>query len=118
MIKDRETKQLKNYCYVEFTDEEAVDLIESQGDIKFIVNGKQVEVKRSQSNTKEREKINHVIHITNLQFRVKDEDLLKFFVKNEIPASNILEIAIIRDEKTGESKGFGFVEFNNEVMLY
>jgi RNA recognition motif-containing protein len=116
MIKDPVTKKMKSYCYVEYTNEEPVDHIESLGvDKKFVINGRTVEAGRAISVTKLREKVKHVVHISNLPFYAKEKDIQTFFEKNGIQSSNIAEVYIAKGEDE-KSKGFGFVEFYVEVF--
>lgn len=62
-----------------------------------------------------REKLQFVIYITNLSYETKEGDLEAFFLNNGI--TNIKEIHIVKDED-GSSKGFAFVQFEDEVFIY
>ena len=50
------------------------------------------------------------IYVSNLSFNVQDEDLRDFFA----PYGEIASAKIINDRETGKSRGFGFVEMQNE----
>ncbi len=79
---------------------------------KFYIDGRKVIVKPSQSMAKLREALKYVAHITNLPFSLSEEKLKYFFVKNGI--DKITDCLITQDEN-GNSRGFGFVEFADEV---
>lgn len=50
------------------------------------------------------------IYVSNLSFNVQDEDLREFFA----PYGEVISAKIINDKTTGRSRGFGFVEMNDE----
>ena len=50
------------------------------------------------------------IYIGNMNFNMKDEDLLNLFT----PFGNIGTAKIIIDRESGRSKGFGFVDMEND----
>ena len=50
------------------------------------------------------------IYVSNLSFNVQDEDLREFFA----PYGEVISAKIINDKTTGKSRGFGFVEMNDE----
>lgn len=72
-------------------------------------------MKKSQSITKLRENIKNVLFISNLPFGTDEEKLKMFLEKENI--LNILDILIVRDD-SGKSKGFGFVEIADEVIIH
>ncbi len=113
IIYDKETKKPKGYCYVEFMEEESVGSV-MQNKNNFVVDGRKVMVKTSQSVAKIREKLKYVAHITNLPFSISEEKLKEFLSKNDV--DKIIDCLITKDE-TGNSKGFGFVEFEDEESL-
>jgi RNA recognition motif-containing protein len=51
------------------------------------------------------------IYVSNLSFNVQDEDLREFFT----PFGEVASAKIINDKATGKSRGFGFVEMNDEA---
>jgi len=79
------------------------------------ISGRKVIVKRSQSVTKLREDVRNVAYVTNLPFSYEETNLKSFFNKNEV--DKILDCLITKDE-SGKSKGFGFVEFEDEVKIF
>ena len=70
-------------------------------------------MKKSQSVTKIRENLKNVVFVSNLPFGTYEDKLTAFLEKENI--SNILNVLIVRDN-SGKSKGFGFVEFGDEVI--
>ena len=50
------------------------------------------------------------IYVSNLGFNIQDEDLKDFFT----PYGEVTSAKIINDKTTGRSRGFGFVEMNDE----
>jgi RNA recognition motif-containing protein len=50
------------------------------------------------------------IHVTNLSFAIKDEDLRKFFAEY----GEVSSARVIMDKITNRSRGFAFVEMPNE----
>jgi len=51
------------------------------------------------------------LYVGNLEYSVTEEELTRTFNDNGI---SIKELKIIKDKYTGKSKGFGFVEVDNE----
>lgn len=51
------------------------------------------------------------LYVGNLEYSVTEEELAKTFNDNGISTK---ELRIIKDKYTGKSKGFGFVEVDNE----
>jgi RNA recognition motif-containing protein len=51
------------------------------------------------------------IYVSNLSFNVQDEDLRDFFA----PYGEITSAKIINDRETGNSRGFGFVEMEDDA---
>ncbi len=51
------------------------------------------------------------IYVGNLSYKMKDEDLEKLFS----PFGSVSESKVISDRDTGRSKGFGFVEMENQA---
>ncbi len=93
--------------------EESVDSV-LQNKKSFSIGDRKIFVKRSQSIAKLRENIKNVLFISNLHFAVKEDDLKSFFEKENI--RNIIDVLIVKDEKD-KSKGYGFIEFEDEVII-
>ena len=51
------------------------------------------------------------IYVSNLSFNVQDGDLREFFA----PYGEVASAKIINDRETGKSRGFGFVEMNDDA---
>ncbi len=113
IIYDKVTNKPKGYCYVEFAEEESLGAV-MENKNNFFIDGRRVMVKTSQSVIKIRENIKFVAHVTNLPFSLTEEKLKEFLKKNEI--DRIIDCLITKDE-SGNSKGFGFVEFEDEDSL-
>jgi RNA recognition motif-containing protein len=113
---DNKTNIPKGFCYVEFLEEETVDKVLNElGETGLLIDERKVHIKRSQSVAKIRDNIKHVLHISNLNFKTKENHLKEFFESKGI--SSIKELIIIRED-SGKSRGFGFVEFENEVNVF
>ena len=50
------------------------------------------------------------IYVSNLSFSVQDEDLREFFAEY----GEVASAKVITDKFTGKSRGFGFVEMNDD----
>jgi RNA recognition motif-containing protein len=50
------------------------------------------------------------IYVSNLAFSVQDEELKNLFT----PFGNVSSAKVINDRETGRSKGFGFVEMDDD----
>ncbi|MBO9567033.1 MAG: RNA-binding protein [Niastella sp.] len=50
------------------------------------------------------------IYVSNLDFDVRDEDLMGFFT----PYGSVASAVVINDRETGKSRGFGFVEMQDD----
>jgi RNA recognition motif-containing protein len=51
------------------------------------------------------------MYVSNLSFDVRDEDLKGFFT----PFGEVASARVINDRTTGQSRGFGFVEMNDDA---
>jgi RNA recognition motif-containing protein len=51
------------------------------------------------------------MYVSNLSFNVKDEDLREFFTEY----GEVASAKVITDKETGRSRGFGFVEMNDDA---
>ena len=96
---------------MEFQNEESVNEAITLTDLR--VDGRKLIIKKSESDVKVREKLQYVVYITNLSYETREDDLKSFFTNYGI--NNINDIHIVKDEE-GSSKGFAFVQFENEVI--
>jgi RNA recognition motif-containing protein len=51
------------------------------------------------------------LYVGNISYSMKEEDLKQAFSK----FGQVLSVKIITDRRTGKSKGYGFVEMDNEA---
>jgi RNA recognition motif-containing protein len=52
------------------------------------------------------------IYVGNLPFRMSDQDLTELFAEY----GEVVSARIIKDRETGRSKGFGFVEMDDDSL--
>ena len=78
--------------------------------IHMEINGETVIVYRHGLHSRINEKEEQRIYVGNLPYRAKESDLEDLFKKY----GSITSVKIIRDKLTERSKGFGFVEMNNQ----
>ncbi|KAI3638335.1 hypothetical protein MIR68_003946 [Amoeboaphelidium protococcarum] len=72
---------------------------------------KSSERSKPKSLQQELEKLTRTVGIHNLNKRVGAEDLIDFFAKHHI--GHIVDAQIVRDSRSGASKGIGYVEFQS-----
>lgn len=113
IIRDHITNKPKGFGYIEYANEASADAA-LQGKGLFNIDGRTVIAKRSESNSKIREKLKNVAHVSNFSFSFTEDKLKEFFVKNGVDKIN--DLLILRDSD-GNSKGFGFIELEDEVLL-
>ncbi len=54
--------------------------------------------------------MNTKLYVGNLSYEVTDEQLLELFSK----AGKVISAIVLKDQYSGRSRGFGFVEMSNE----
>ena len=118
IIYNPSTQKPRGYGYIEFEDESSIDKI-INSDKNFIINERKIIVSKSISVEKLRNAVKYVIHISNLNFKVKEKDI-ENLLKKEIYEDNdinlndeIRKILLCKDDE-GKFKGYGFIEFNNK----
>ena len=112
------TQKPRGYGYIEFEDESSIDKI-INSDKTFIINERKIIVNKSISVDKLRNAIKYVVHISNLNFKVKEKDI-EILLKKEIFNNNqknlkddLKKILLFKNDE-GKFKGYGFIEFNNK----
>ena len=112
------TQKPRGYGYIEFEDESSIDKI-INSDKTFIINERKIIVNKSISVDKLRNAIKYVVHISNLNFKVKEKDI-EILLKKEIFNNNqknlkddLRKILLCKNDE-GKFKGYGFIEFNNK----
>lgn len=106
IIKNKDNSP-KGYAYVEFLNED--DAKKALVLDNTVYEEKKLIVKISKSKDSFKEEVGYTIHISNLPFTSNEDDIREFLVG----CGTIKQISIVRDEG-GNSKGYGFVEFESE----
>jgi RNA recognition motif-containing protein len=114
VIYNPKTNKPRGYCYVEFNDEESA--VKCLNDVKnnpIVLLGRKIIIGQSVSVNKLRNKVEYVVHVTNLHFQLNEEELIMFFEKEcNVQRNSIVKVVICRDsDKNNKSKGYGFVHF-------
>ncbi len=106
LINDKKTNQIKNYCFVSFSN------IQNANDALMKLNGKPIigtqyifKLKWANHN----KGANKSVYVGNLSPEINDIDLYNFFKKKY---DSVHHANVIKDN--GNSKGYGFVLFTNE----
>lgn len=120
VIYNPKTNKPRGYCYVEFNDEDStVKCLNDVKDNPIMLLGRKIIIGQSVSISKLRNKVEYVVHVTNLSFKLNEEELIMFFEKEcNIERKDIVKVVICRDkEKKSKSKGYGFVQFSSIEMM-
>ena len=112
IIYNPQTQKPRGYGYVEFEDENSVDII-INSDKNFEINGRKIMVSKSISVEKLRNSVKYVLHISNLNFKVKEKDIEELISKEIDKEKDLKKIFLCKDDE-GKFKGYGFIEFNNK----
>ena len=112
IIYNPHTQKPRGYGYVEFEDENSIDKI-INSDKNFEINGRKITISKSISVEKLRNAVKYVIHISNLNFKVKEKDIEELISKYIDKEKDLEKIFLCKDED-GKFKGYGFIEFNNK----
>jgi len=56
------------------------------------------------------------IFVGNLAYSAKEEDVRNFLNENGVPDAHFVSVKIIRDWRTHESKGYGFIQFMDPIF--
>jgi RNA recognition motif-containing protein len=106
------TDTAKGYAYVEYSAVEDADKA-LQLD-KTLLGGRKILVTRCHTDKNVREQIGFTIYVKNISFEVSEQDLEEYFGKT---CGEVKQVKLIKDDATGKSKGFGYVEFQKEEAL-
>ena len=112
IIYNPHTQKPRGYGYVEFEEENSVDMI-INSDKNFEINGRKITASKSISVEKLRNAVKYVIHISNLNFKVKEKDIEELICKEINLSQDLKKIFLCKDDE-GKFKGYGFIEFNNK----
>ncbi|XP_050218918.1 uncharacterized protein LOC126669483 [Mercurialis annua] len=109
IMKDRYTGQPRGFGFITYADPSVVDKVIED---THIINGKQVEIKRTipKGSGQSKDFKTKKIFVGGIPSAVTEDELENFFSKY----GKVVEHQIIRDHETNRSRGFGFVIFDNE----
>ena len=112
IIYNPHTQKPRGYGYIEFEEENSVDKIINYNK-NFEINGRKIMVSKSISVEKLRNAVKYVLHISNLNFKVKEKDIEEL-ISEEIDKEKDLKKIFLCKDDNGKFKGYGFIEFNNK----
>ncbi|KAJ4725323.1 Heterogeneous nuclear ribonucleoprotein 1 [Melia azedarach] len=112
IMKDRYTGQPRGFGFITYADPSVVDKVIEDN---HIINGKQVEIKRTipKGSGQSKDFKTKKIFVGGIPSSVTEDELKSFFSKY----GKVLEHQIIRDHETNRSRGFGFVIFDSEEVV-
>ncbi|KAL3320777.1 hypothetical protein Ciccas_000548 [Cichlidogyrus casuarinus] len=111
VMKDPKTKRSRGFGFVTFKEPEQLD--SAQNDRPHVIDQKTVETKRAMpredSNLPEAHMTTNKLFVGALKRDVQSEDLRNYFCQY----GNITDCEVVTDKNTGNSRGFGFVTFED-----
>ncbi|KAG6663031.1 hypothetical protein CIPAW_03G283200 [Carya illinoinensis] len=112
IMKDRHTHRPRGFGFITYEDPSVVDQV-IQDD--HIINGKQVEIKRTvpKGCAEVHDFKTKKIFVGGIPTTVTEDEFKNFFSKH----GKVVEHEIIRDHVTKRSRGFGFVVFDSEKVV-
>ncbi|KAL7186780.1 hypothetical protein ACSBR2_028496 [Camellia fascicularis] len=112
IMKDRYTGQPRGFGFITYADPSVVDQVIED---THIINGKQVEIKRTipKGSGQSKDFKTKKIFVGGVPSAVTEDELKNFFSKY----GKVVEHQIIRDHETNRSRGFGFVIFDSEEVV-
>ncbi|KAJ9153970.1 hypothetical protein P3X46_027352 [Hevea brasiliensis] len=112
IMKDRYTGQPRGFGFITYADPSVVDKVIED---THIINGKQVEIKRTipKGSGQSKDFKTKKIFVGGIPSSVTEDELKNFFSKY----GKVVEHQIIRDHETNRSRGFGFIIFDSEEIV-
>ncbi|KDP39313.1 hypothetical protein JCGZ_01070 [Jatropha curcas] len=112
IMKDRYTGQPRGFGFITYADPSVVDQVIED---THIINGKQVEIKRTipKGSGQSKDFKTKKIFVGGIPSSVTEDEFKNFFSKY----GKVVEHQIIRDHETNRSRGFGFIIFDSEEVV-
>lgn len=112
IMKDRFSGQPRGFGFITYADPSVVDQVIED---THIINGKQVEIKRTipKGAAQSKDFRTKKIFVGGIPSSVSEDELRSFFSKY----GEVTEHQIIRDHETNRSRGFGFIVFDSEEVV-
>nr|GMC79002.1 heterogeneous nuclear ribonucleoprotein 1-like [Ipomoea batatas] len=112
IMKDRHTGRPRGFGFITYADPSVVDTVIAE---THIINGKQVEIKRTipKGSSESKDFKTKKIFVGGIPTSVSEDEFKEFFSKH----GKVVEHEIIRDHVTKRSRGFGFIVFDNEQVV-
>ncbi|OAY25653.1 hypothetical protein MANES_17G112001v8 [Manihot esculenta] len=112
IMKDRKTGQPRGFGFITYADPSVVDQVIQD---THIINGKQVEIKRTipKGAIGSKDFKTKKIFVGGIPAAVNEDELKEFFAQY----GEVIEHQIMRDHSTNRSRGFGFITFDSEQAV-
>ncbi|KAF5461220.1 hypothetical protein F2P56_021037, partial [Juglans regia] len=112
IMRDRYTNQPRGFGFVTYADPSVVDKVIED---THIINGKQVEIKRTipKGQGQSKDYKTKKIFVGGIPSSVTEDEFKNFFSKY----GEVVEHQIICDHETQRSRGFGFIIFDNDEVV-
>ncbi|KAJ9152858.1 hypothetical protein P3X46_026370 [Hevea brasiliensis] len=112
IMKDRKTGQPRGFGFVTYADPSVVDQVIQD---THIINGKQVEIKRTipKGAIGSKDFKTKKIFVGGIPTAVTEDEFKEFFMQY----GEVIEHQIMRDHSTNRSRGFGFITFDSEETV-
>ncbi|KAI9197959.1 hypothetical protein LWI28_007429 [Acer negundo] len=112
IMKDRKTGQPRGFGFVTYADASVVDKVIED---PHIINGKQVEIKRTipKGAMGSKDFKTRKIFVGGIPSTINEEELKDFFMQY----GEVQEHQIMRDHSTSRSRGFGFITFQTDQAV-
>ncbi|KAM7503794.1 hypothetical protein LguiB_002698 [Lonicera macranthoides] len=112
IMKDRQTGRPRGFGFITYGDPSVVDTVIAE---THIINGKQVEIKRTipKGSSESKDFKTKKIFVGGIPTSVTEDEFKNFFSKY----GKVVEHEIIRDHATKRSRGFGFIVFDSDQVV-